>query len=308
MSETELKKVLDCKKDSVGITVILIIILLGIIIMIMIYNYWMLFRCQNHKPPADLFNNRICAFNRESFNGESFNGSSDKISNILSNKLPDKISDGELYPIVRSVLDDVVQYKEGVMSHRLKQHIAHHNKTQPGIIQPNNTLPGIIQPNNTPPGIVQPRIIQPTNTQSNNTQSNNTQSNNTQPTNTHPTNTKYHRGEPINSTNTSWRQKTDTPEKGMFKIVIYHMPRCGHCQTIMEPSQGGQKSQFEELGDIFKTDPTIEIMDFQLGRDNEAKKIKYFPTIMFITEHGADEHQGGRDALSIAKAVVDKRN
>jgi hypothetical protein len=103
-------------------------------------------------------------------------------------------------------------------------------------------------------------------------------------------------------------QKSETPEKGVVKLIIYHMPGCGHCNVIMHKGNNGELSQFEQLVNFFKNDNSVRIYDYQLGRDKEAAKYNAFPVIKIVTSGGSDEYQGATDAVSMAKAIINKKN
>lgn len=107
-------------------------------------------------------------------------------------------------------------------------------------------------------------------------------------------------------------QKTDRPESGVFKIIIYHMKGCGHCMMLMERQNTNEKSIFEKLSEIenvpniCKSNERIQVLDFQYGKDNEASKFQAFPVIMFVTPNGSEEYSGSRDAQSIFRSFVNK--
>lgn len=96
-------------------------------------------------------------------------------------------------------------------------------------------------------------------------------------------------------------------EPGITKLIVFHMRGCGHCMDIMDRKQENNKTKFEQLTDIFATDPSVQVMDFQYGRDKEAEKYNGFPVILMVTEEGEEEYQGPREVVNIAKAVINKK-
>lgn len=111
----------------------------------------------------------------------------------------------------------------------------------------------------------------------------------------------------VHNTQMTQIEKSELPEKGIVKLLIYHMPGCMHCHSIMNAGNNGEKSQFNQLLDMFKNDDKVKIYDYQLGRDKEASKYQSFPTIMLVTTDSVDEYQGSRDATSMAKTIVNKK-
>lgn len=105
------------------------------------------------------------------------------------------------------------------------------------------------------------------------------------------------------STDNQSTKKNDNQEKGIKKFAIYHMKGCGHCHNFMDTKQENGMSKCEELRDIYKDNSAIEILDFQYGRDAEAKKFSAFPTFRIITENGITEYSGKRDITSIIDAI-----
>ena len=98
-------------------------------------------------------------------------------------------------------------------------------------------------------------------------------------------------------------QQSDNSVKGTKKFAIYHMKGCGHCHNFMETKQANGMSKCEELRHIFKNDSEIEIVDFQYGRDEEAKKYNAFPMFEIITENGSTEYNGQREVSDIVEAI-----
>lgn len=96
---------------------------------------------------------------------------------------------------------------------------------------------------------------------------------------------------------------SDNPEKGIKKFVIYHMKGCGHCHNFMDVKQNNNMTKCEELKDIFKNDSSVKILDFQYGRDEEAKKFNAFPMFRIITENGITEYNKNRDVSSMVDAI-----
>jgi len=96
--------------------------------------------------------------------------------------------------------------------------------------------------------------------------------------------------------------KSDTPEKGLVKLCIYHMEGCGHCVDIMKP-KNGPLSKFDQLKRHFNSNPKVKIYDFKYGRDKEAGKFNAFPVIMVVTSNGPKEYNGPREVSSMAKFI-----
>lgn len=102
-------------------------------------------------------------------------------------------------------------------------------------------------------------------------------------------------------------KKSVEKEPGITKLIVFHMRGCGHCVDIMEKKQENNKTKFEHLIDIFAQDPSVQIMDFQYGRDREAEKYNGFPVILIVTGDGEEEYMGPREVPHIAKAVINKK-
>ncbi|VBB18239.1 Protein disulfide-isomerase [Yasminevirus sp. GU-2018] len=281
---------LTSEKGSWGATTTIILLLLGVIVAVMSYNYWMMYRLQKNNLTNEPF--------------DSNQGASD-LSSGASNESPDNTeektcvngSDGVVCPTVRSVLEQVSHYEEGSVSEKLKQHIVDQNTS----VQVQNQQPSVQTtqrqgqvPTRTPVQNQNPNISQRQAPVSNTVTTTNTVT--AQQTASQKTQ------------KTSERPKSETPESGVFKVIFYHASWCGHCKAIMNRNRPDEKSQYEKLNDIFSDDDTVVILDFQHGRDEEASRVQSFPTIMFVTESGAEEYRGNRDAVSIAKAVIDKKN
>lgn len=98
--------------------------------------------------------------------------------------------------------------------------------------------------------------------------------------------------------------KSNVPESGVVKLIIYHMQGCGHCTDIMKNKQPNGKTKFEQLCEIFKNNNNVQILDYQSGRDKEAGSFSYFPVIHIVTESGPTEYNGSRDVGSISQAVA----
>jgi hypothetical protein len=99
-------------------------------------------------------------------------------------------------------------------------------------------------------------------------------------------------------------KKTDLATKNVVKFVIYHMPGCGHCVDIMKNKQQNGKTKFEELRSMFANDNTVQILDFELGKDPEANKFTGFPEIHIITETGDVPYNGQRTVKDMADAIM----
>jgi len=103
-------------------------------------------------------------------------------------------------------------------------------------------------------------------------------------------------------------KKSDKPEPGIIKLIIYHMTGCGHCMNIMDRKQNlNNMTRFEELCQMFSNDNSVQVFDFKYGRDNEASKYRAFPVILIVTSEGAEEYRGSHEVLDIAKAVINKK-
>jgi hypothetical protein len=85
------------------------------------------------------------------------------------------------------------------------------------------------------------------------------------------------------------------------------MPQCGHCSALMERN-GNKKSIYEEIKEIFNNDDSVTIHDYKYGRDKEASQIRAFPVIKIITSEEEHEYLGSRDAVSISKAIINKKH
>ena len=128
----------------------------------------------------------------------------------------------------------------------------------------------------------------------------NISSNNTTQHNTTQHNTTQH--------NTTFAEKTtnkmkDEPEKGIKKFAIYHMKGCGHCHNFMDIKQNNDMTKFDELVNVFKNNNSIKILNFQYGRDDEAKKFTAFPVFKIITENGITDYNKERDVEPIIEAI-----
>jgi hypothetical protein len=102
--------------------------------------------------------------------------------------------------------------------------------------------------------------------------------------------------------------KSEKPEKGIVKLIIYHMFGCGHCMNmidIKQPKNGMTK--FEELNKLFENDNSVQIMDFKYGRDEEANKYFAFPLILLVTSNGTEEYRGPHEVSDMAKAILNKK-
>ncbi len=98
-------------------------------------------------------------------------------------------------------------------------------------------------------------------------------------------------------------KKSDLPEKGITKLIFYHMNGCGHCTGFISIPQANGKTKFETLQSIFSRNNNVQIFDFQYGRDPEAAKYHAFPTVKFITDRGTYEYEGSWDVEPMAKAL-----
>lgn len=90
---------------------------------------------------------------------------------------------------------------------------------------------------------------------------------------------------------------------GVKKFVVYHMKGCGHCHNFMFDKQNNGLSKYEEIKHIFSNDKNIRIIDYQYGRDIEAKKYNAFPTFEITTDNGTIEYRGQREVSSIIDAI-----
>jgi hypothetical protein len=102
--------------------------------------------------------------------------------------------------------------------------------------------------------------------------------------------------------------KSVNPEKGIVKLIIFHMNGCLHCSDLMEIKNENNKTKFELITDIFDDDNSVQIMDFKAGRDKEADPYRFLPTILIVTENKSVEYTGPRDVQSMSKAIIDAKH
>lgn len=191
----------------------------------------------------------------------------------MRNEHMDNNSSDNMNPMVRSVIDKISQFKEGEMSESLQQYYDKYNATK-------QQLSGVVNDGKNYLSQIQHAFQFE----------------------------KFQDNMPNNMQETNPEVKSEAPEKGIVKLIVYHMPGCGPCGLIMKPGPNGEKSKYEQINDIFKNDRTVKIIDYQLGRDKEADKFRSFPTIMIVTEEGRDEYRGPNNVVSISKAIVDKKH
>lgn len=103
-------------------------------------------------------------------------------------------------------------------------------------------------------------------------------------------------------------KKTDTPSPDVVKFIVYHMQGCGHCHDIMSVKQSNGSTKFEEIQKIFASDPRVQIIDFQYGRDKEASKYNSFPVVKIVKVDGDEEYNGPRDVQSMTRFIMQKSN
>ncbi len=103
------------------------------------------------------------------------------------------------------------------------------------------------------------------------------------------------------------QHKNDNKENNIVKLAIYHMQGCGHCHKLMKEKQNG-KTIFEDLQKRFGPDPTVKILDFEHGKDDEAKKYNAFPVIKLITPTKEIEYRGPRSANDIERFIKSNLN
>jgi hypothetical protein len=102
--------------------------------------------------------------------------------------------------------------------------------------------------------------------------------------------------------------KSDRPEPGITKFIIYHMQMCGHCMNLMDKKQEkNNMTKFEELVQVFANDPGVQIMDFKYGRDKEAERYRAFPTMLIVTTKGSEEYHGPHEVQGMVKAIIAKK-
>ena len=99
-----------------------------------------------------------------------------------------------------------------------------------------------------------------------------------------------------------WQKSTN-----MTKLIIYHMPGCGHCDDIMKNTQQNGKTKFEELKSRFSNDNNVQIIDYQLGRDKEANQFDAFPVIKIVSKSGSRDYNEQRTVDSMCKAIIDAK-
>jgi ssRNA-specific RNase YbeY (16S rRNA maturation enzyme) len=95
--------------------------------------------------------------------------------------------------------------------------------------------------------------------------------------------------------------------KIVVKFVIYHMPGCWHCADIMKNLQENGKTKIEELRLIFADDQTIQILDYELGKDPEADNFIAFPEIQIITERGIIPYYGMQTVNNMVESIVEQK-
>ena len=99
----------------------------------------------------------------------------------------------------------------------------------------------------------------------------------------------------------------DKQEKGITKLVIYHMMGCGHCSAIMHVKQASGMTIYDELVKKFSNDKNVQILNFMHGRDDAANKFNRFPVIKLITETKTLEYNGDRSFEAMAKFVTENK-
>jgi hypothetical protein len=111
--------------------------------------------------------------------------------------------------------------------------------------------------------------------------------------------------EPVQVENmTAQVAKSDKPENGVVKFCIYHMNGCGHCHDIMSIKQDNGMTKFEELQQVFKDKPNVQILDFQHGKDSEASKFRAFPVIMLVKDGSNIEYNRDRTVEGMARFIT----
>ena len=106
-----------------------------------------------------------------------------------------------------------------------------------------------------------------------------------------------------NKTASVENKSQNNSEKTLKKFAIYHMKGCGHCHNFMEAKQENGMSKYKELRNIFKNDSSVEIVDYQYGRDEEAKKYNAFPMFEIITKNGITKYNGRREVSDIVETM-----
>lgn len=266
--------------ESTGkITLTIILFLLGLITVVIIYNYWIIYR---YVP--------------KSISNENFTIDDAQIPSQIAKQSVDRTeSCGNLEPIVLATVAKAAKYQEGDMSPELKRYYDENAAKQQNQarVQTEPKIPGAsgisnmymtpqssdIQGSGSGPGQAQEQSykLEPRQTSSQ------------------------------SIVNQKKIKKSAVPEPGVTKLIIFHMRGCGHCMDIMDRKQQNNKTKFEQLSDIFSTDPAVQVMDFQYGRDKEAEKYNGFPVILIVTIDGEEEYMGPREVVNIAKAVINKK-
>ena len=301
MSDSTQKIIIDPSSGKVSYITIIILILIGLVVVMLAYNYWLIYSCIPNtnikeyregydEPPPDASDLKLIG------------SGSDVILGISTNEPQD--------PIVRSTLNKVSKYEPGDMNDILKQYYNSYVAAQQieaananVVVPPPNIKKELPSERLMREGFDQVQLSQQNQTQ-NQTQ-NKLQQNQTQQNQLQQNQLQQNQLQQLNTTNNDI--KSEKPEKGIVKLIIYHMPGCGHCVAIMHGGPNGEKSQFEKLRDYFKNDNSVRIYDYQLGRDKEADKFNGFPVVMLVTSEGSEEYNGRRDAESMAKAIMNKK-
>ena len=104
------------------------------------------------------------------------------------------------------------------------------------------------------------------------------------------------------------KEKKDEKSNNV-KLIIYHMPECGHCEDIMKHKQEDGKTKFEKLKSIYTNDNNVDIIDYQLGRDKEADQFNAFPVIKIVKKSGSQEdYNGPRTVVGMSQAINVAKN
>jgi hypothetical protein len=302
-------------------TITIILALLGVIVVIMIYNYWIVYTyCPNSSAesfsscvpcnknidiPQDLFNNNNKPSDRSNYTlsdldhlGKSTHETNkthgvntldlDPIGRTDRSYRTDRLSDKELSPTVAATIQYVTQYKEGKMNSELKKYYEEYNKQLRDQISYNHV-------NRSPHN----RMKEMKDSVNSTNIVNNKQQSPQSPQQTQPS--QQHLSKPqLSQPQNSQKNTTNNP----VKVIIYHMDGCGHCSDIMTRVQSNNKTRFQTLKDTFSKYPNVSIIDYKYGRDKEADRFNSFPVVMIVTNEGETEYNGPRDVNNIAKAVV----
>jgi len=94
------------------------------------------------------------------------------------------------------------------------------------------------------------------------------------------------------------------PRKSKIQLIIYHMAGCPHCTDIMK----GSPSKYMSLKQVFKNNPNVSIIDFEVGKNKEASKYNSFPTIELVKNGDTKLYEGERTVDAMKNAIKEMLN